>query len=95
MSTEVNWPLIAESRFARLAAITGITIEQWKDACTLSPPDQEDFFRGMMALGKMSWNTDPDVWPEVLKLLQTIGTIAGVVSGVAGAALALAALRGL
>lgn len=95
MSTEVNWPLIAESRFARLASITGISIDEWKDACTLAQPDQDQLFRDWMALGRMSWNTDPDIWPEVLKLLQTIGTIAGVVSGVAGAALALAALRGL
>ena len=78
-----------EDYFAELAILTGMTRQEWADFLAMSPEMQLVAVQGYR---DMTWRRDPDVWPRVLAVIEAVATVAGAITGVAGA---LAALRSI
>lgn len=75
----------ADDIFAELQDISGVDTALWKDMLAQPEVDQRDLVLGWRALGKIGWAQRVDTGARVLALLNLLGTIAGDVSGVAGA----------
>ena len=74
---------------AELLDLTGIKSGEWEDFAILPPAGQRialDLYRGA------SWTRDPSTLERVVALVEVLVTVAGDVSGVAGA---VAAVKGL
>ncbi len=84
-----------DDQFAIIEQNSGISAAEWQDLLTLPPADLTQAIADWVALGKMTWTKSPSALGAVLDALAIIGTIAGVVSGVAGAATAVAALKAI
>lgn len=84
--------MVPEEALAKLAALTGLSTQEWQDFLSLPPDGQALVVRGY---SHQDWVKQPDTFAEVLAVLEVLGTIAGVVGGVAGAAGAVASLRSL
>jgi hypothetical protein len=80
----------SDDYLVQLAQLTTLTAEQWADFLSLSPDDQALAAQGYAAC---SWVQEPNRFAQVLAILEVVGTIAGVVSGVAGAGSAIVALK--
>lgn len=75
-----------------LAGLTTLSVREWSDFLSLAPEDQA---LAAEAYRACSWVQTPDTFAEVLRILQIVGTIAGVVGGLAGAGGAVVALKNL
>ena len=84
--------MTADEAFVDLATLTGLTVSEWVDFCSLPRPAQD---LCAQAYRDADWKTNPDTFGKVLAILGVIGTIAGVIGGVAGAVSAVAALKAL
>lgn len=75
-----------------LSANTGMKPSDWLDFLTATPDQQALMAKGYADL---DWVAQHSTFTTVLNILTIMGTIAGVVTGVAGAAQSLAALKNL
>ena len=74
---------------SELCDLTGLDAQVWNDFLALPPAGQRialDLYRGA------SWTRDPSTLERVVALVEVLVTVAGDVSGVAGA---VAAVKGL
>ena len=85
MSAAVAIPAAADTHFAELAEVTGLTAAQWRDVLTCSAADQAMIVDGWKQIGAISWAKEPDRLAQVLAILGTLGAILGFVTGVGNA----------
>lgn len=85
--------LTEEELLVELAAVCPIApLEKWQEIRTLPAFQQENIVAGWAAA---QFTAPPDWVDPTLKVLGIIGTVAGVVTGLAGAETAIAALKSL
>lgn len=72
------------------ATKTGMTRAEWSDFLQLEPAAQAAVAQ---AYRDQSWTQDANLFAEILAILIVAGSVAGAVSGIAGAVTALQALR--
>lgn len=95
MPAQVTWPPETLGHFAEMSEITGLSMQLIQDTLSQPAAIRDELIAGWKALDSVGWTAAPDKLARVVELLNIVGTIAGVISGVAGAALAVAALRAL
>ena len=81
-----------EQAVTTLATKTAMTREDWLDFFSATPAQQAAIAK---AYRDASWVKSPDVFADVLAILNVLVTIAGAVSGVSGAVAAVMALKGV
>ena len=79
-----------EEACVALATKTGMSPTDWSDFLQCTADQQRALVR---AYSDMSWTKSRDTLNDVLAVLQVLGTVAGVVSGVGTAISVIAALR--
>jgi hypothetical protein len=80
----------SEELFAELSTLTSMSWGEWNDFLACDHDQQTLIVQGYR---DMTWAKSPDTLAQVISILSIIGTLAGVVTGVAGAASAVATLR--
>ncbi len=84
-----------DALFAEGSSITGLSVPQLQDWMSEEPADQIDILNGWRTLDKMTWTTTPTAVDRLIVIFEALASVAGVVSGIAGATSAVAALRTL
>jgi hypothetical protein len=85
-------PVTLDGHFAELATLTGRPADKWRDILTLPPVARA---QALLDYKDDVWVQSPTIWPQVINIVTIIGTFAGAISGLAGAAGAVAALKTL
>lgn len=80
----------ADELFAELSALTLMDEGEWRDFCSLPPAGQAI---AAQIYRDASWTKSESVLPRVLAILETLGQIAGAITGIAGAVGAVIAIK--
>jgi hypothetical protein len=77
---------------AKVATLTGMSTQELQDFLSMTPAMQ---LQAVQTYAGADWVKNRDTLADVISVLEVVGTLAGVVSGVAGAVTAVDALRSL
>jgi hypothetical protein len=77
---------------AKVATLTGMSVQEVQDFLSMTPAMQN---QAVATYAGADWVKNRDTLADVISVLEVIGTLASVVTGLAGAATAVNALRSL